>query len=274
VVERVTLIDLAGADLDRPLFRIYPIWLFDAALITNGGNLAVVPPRKWEDPNEDPCGRIQMAFGREQQPFSEYLQSAYGQCWSFEGESDVLMRAYSRVNRDSVVGRNTEPRLEGVKVRTTVRRLSDALARHAERRGDDFYQFYIAKVSYIDNPAQACMNRLREIGPTRLGQGWDRARSLTFKRIAYQHEQEVRVIALTKVPSNYDYIAIDVDKNAVFEEISFDPRLGGLDRGEREARVRALGYTGPVTLDDSYVHIAYLTHLPTHWSDLDARNAN
>lgn len=272
MAERVTLIDLAGAELDRPLYRIYPIWLFDAALITNGGNLALVPPQKWEDPHEDPCGRIQMAFGGQQQPLSEYLQSAYGQCWSFEGESDVLMRAYSRVNRDSVVGRNTEPRLEGVKVRTTVRKLSDALEEHVKQRGDDFYQFYVAKVSYVDDPAREAVSRLRELGPTRLGKGWDRARSLTFKRRAYRHEQEVRVIALTKIPTRHDYVAITIDKNEVFEDVSFDPRLSGIDKTEREARVRALGYTGPVSLDDSYVGVLSLTYLSIHWSELDARN--
>jgi hypothetical protein len=34
---RVKTIDLKEPDLDRPLYRIYSIWFFEMALITNGG---------------------------------------------------------------------------------------------------------------------------------------------------------------------------------------------------------------------------------------------
>jgi hypothetical protein len=90
---RVKTIDLKEPDLDRPLYRIYSIWFFEMALITNGGNLALVPPARWDDPHEDPCAWIQMsAPGGGQKSLSEYLQPTYAQCWSMDGGSDGSFR--------------------------------------------------------------------------------------------------------------------------------------------------------------------------------------
>src|SRR5690349_11946089 len=101
---KVTIIDLKESDLDRPIYRIYPVWFFEMSLITNGGNLALVPPAVWEDPQEDPCAWIQMsAPDGAQKSLSGYLQPTYAQCWSMDGHSDALLRAYSRVSRDRVL---------------------------------------------------------------------------------------------------------------------------------------------------------------------------
>jgi hypothetical protein len=82
----------------------------------NGGNLTLVRPALWEDPQEDLCAWLQMdARGGSQKQLSGYLRPTYAQCWSMDGQSDALLRAYSRVSKDSVSGRNVEPKLEGVK---------------------------------------------------------------------------------------------------------------------------------------------------------------
>jgi hypothetical protein len=270
----VKTIDLKEPDLDRPLYRIYSIWFFEMALITNGGNLALVPPARWDDPHEDPCAWIQMsAPGGGQKSLSEYLQPTYAQCWSMDGGSDALLRAYSRVSRDLVLGRNIEPQFEGVKVRTTPRLIINALEQYLEKHADQSLEFFVAKVTYVESPFQMAVNRLGEVGPTQLGTGFDRARSLTFKRKAFEHEQEVRVIALARPRTSAAFIAADIKPNEVFQEVSFDPRLMEFERREREARVRALGYTGPVNIDASYARTFVLTPLPRHWEDLDANAA-
>jgi hypothetical protein len=224
MTSKVTMIALDEADLDRPLYRIYPIWFLEMALITNGGNLALVPPAVWEDPHEDPCAWIQMsAPGGAQKSFSEYLQPTYAQCWSLEGRSDALLRAYSRVSRDRVLNRNVEPKFEGAKVKTTLRLLVEALEQYQEKRGDNFLAFFVAKITYVDSPFQVVVNQLNEIGPTQLGTGFSRAWSLTFKRKAFEHEQEVRIIALARPGTSADVIAADINPSIVFQEISFDP---------------------------------------------------
>ncbi|WBO58076.1 hypothetical protein GT370_12475 [Acidocella sp. MX-AZ03] len=107
-------------DMNRPLYRIFPLWFFEAALTTNAGNLFLIRPDAWEDPYEDICSKIMLQTpDHKQKMLSPYLRPAFAQCWSFEGQSDALLRAYSRVNRDAATGRNTEPKFEGVQVKTT-----------------------------------------------------------------------------------------------------------------------------------------------------------
>jgi hypothetical protein len=59
-----------------------------------------------------------------------------------DGQSDALLRAYSRVSKDPVSGRNVEPKLEGVKARCSQRipvdRKPGALGRHARQRRTSF----------------------------------------------------------------------------------------------------------------------------------------
>jgi len=275
MAQSVTIIDLDEADLDRPLYRIYPIWFLENALTMNGGNLALVPPRMWEDPHEDPCSWIQMqAPGGAQKSLTEYLKPIYAQCWSMEGQSDVLLRAYSRVSKDNFLGRNSEPKFEGVRVRTTPRLIVEALNQYLKKRGDRFLELFVAKISYVHNPSQIIVNRLGEIGPKRLGMGFDRARSLTFKRNAFAHEQELRVIVLAPLGTTSEMISVDIDPNVVFQEVLFDPRLLEFERIERENRIRAIGYNGSVTRDPSYLRTVFIAQLPKHWDVLDANDTS
>jgi len=114
------------------------------------------------------------------------------------------------------------------------------------------------------------VNQLNEIGPTQLGTGFSRAWSLTFKRKAFEHEQEVRIIALARPGTSADVIAADINPSIVFQEISFDPRLVEFERRDREARIRALGYTGTINVDSSYQRVLLLARLTKHWDELDA----
>jgi hypothetical protein len=44
----VKVIDIP--DLNRPLYRIFPLWFSEAALLDLGRSLVLVPPSRWEDP--------------------------------------------------------------------------------------------------------------------------------------------------------------------------------------------------------------------------------
>ena len=137
-------------DLDRPLYRIFPLWFFEYALRVNGGCLVLVPPRVWEDPYEDLCARIMMsAPDHSQKGLAGYLRPTYAQCWSFEGQSDALLRAYSRVTRDHITHRNVEPKYEGVQVITTPQKLVSALNSFSNKRKDPDLTFYLGAVEYV-----------------------------------------------------------------------------------------------------------------------------
>ncbi|MEK7994687.1 MAG: hypothetical protein AAB403_12860 [Planctomycetota bacterium] len=268
----VEIIGLDARDLDRPLCRIYPLWFFEAALRTNGGNLALVSPSLWEDPHEDPCASAAMTIlGSGQQALQGYLQPAFAQSWSFNGQSDALLRAYSRVSIDPVLRRNVEPRFEGVKVRTSPRRLIAALKQFQEQHAASGMEYFLAKVRYVDSPSQEIANRLNQIGPKRIGTGLERAVSLSVKRMYFAHEQEVRIIALAPHGRKEPVFFVDIRPNEVFEEVSFDPRLIAFERMERTAQARQSGYSGPVTLDGSYQGALFEIVLEEHWDTLDAR---
>ena len=114
-------------NLDTPLFRIYPLWFFEEALRVK--KLVLIPPHKWEDPYEllPWCVSVTRISGKT--ILENKIRPVYAQCWSAKHESDTLMRAYSRVSKDFHHNRNILIRDEGVKVRTTPRKLMEAITK-------------------------------------------------------------------------------------------------------------------------------------------------
>jgi hypothetical protein len=254
-------------DMDQPLYRIFPLWFFEDALYVNNGRLVLIPPARWEDPFEDPCASIIMRMpDHSQKTLSTFLCQTYAQCWSLEGGSDSLLRAYSRVTKDTITGRNVEPRYEGVKVRTSPRKLIESV--NAFIRTRDHMSFYLGAIEYRDDVAQTIVNRLARIGPFALGKSVERAESLLLKRKAFQHEAEVRLICVADpgvTPT--EYMGVDIDKNFVFEEIEFDPRLARFERIEREKRVRSLGYKGRISDGLLYQKTFFDVKLDRTWDE-------
>src|ERR1039457_6010799 len=93
--------------------------------------LVLVAPHLWEDPFELIGSAIavnQRVGDRIQQTIiNQSLPTPYAQAWSATAESDTLLRAYSRVIKDPHFRRNVVPRDEGVRVRSTPRKLLRAL---------------------------------------------------------------------------------------------------------------------------------------------------
>jgi hypothetical protein len=260
-------------DMNRPLYRIFPVWFFEAALRTNGGNLFLVRPHAWEDPFEDICDKIQFVTPDYRHTMlSPYLQPAFAQCWSFEGKSDALLRAYSRVSIDKASGRNADPKYEGVQVKTTPARLVAAINKFSKKRNNPNLKFYLGAVQYTDNPGGEITGLLDQVGPVAIGKGDNRAATLLKKRNAFYHEQEVRIILVGPSDMLTDSFLIDIDPNEVFEEVYFDPRLIMFERLEREQRARELGYKGPFGHNDSYQRTFFTTPLTKPWDELPEPN--
>jgi hypothetical protein len=222
---------LGIGDPDAPVFRIFPLWFFEEALRLR--ELVLVLPEQWEDPYEVLTSRIMIVRQRtaptHQQPLAPFLLPAYAQCWSNTSESDTLLRAYSRVAKDSRFGRNASPRDEGVTVRSTARKLLEALRSWSPSHADT--SCFIGAVQYGDGDQiqQELTNRIDRYGPEGLRDGRPRADLLLFKRKAFQHEAEVRLVYIEgrDIPAPPD-VRVPIDPNDVFDEVTFDPRLGGL----------------------------------------------
>jgi hypothetical protein len=234
--------------------------------------LVLVPPSYWEDPLEDIPGSIMMQGpNNRQKHLAEYLHSAFCQCWSFESESDSLLRAYSRVTIDKLHSRNTEPRYEGVQVRTTPRKLATALLQWS--KGIDWGNFYLGRVDYFDRDkaTQIIQNVLARVGPYEMAHGDNRAESLLLKRSAFAHEDEVRLIWINADRRKMDEpLSINVEPNDFIDEVRFDPRLISFEREERKDRAKALGYRGAFSDSLLYQRVFFQTILPWNWEDWDS----
>jgi hypothetical protein len=103
-------------------------------------------------------------------------------------------------------------------------------------------------------------------GPTAAGRGSHRAEFLLLKRPAFVHEAEIRLICVDERGTGADeVIRFPIDPNAIFEEVSFDPRLAPFERIEREAAARKLGYAGPFRESGLYQGTLLRMIFPNGW---------
>lgn len=260
-------------ELDRPLYRIFPLWHFEDMLRVK--RLVLVSPSLWDDPREDiPASIMMQRPDHAQKPLSSYLHPVRCQCWSFESGSDSLLRAYSRVTIDPLHKRNCDPRNEGVMVRTTPRKLSKALTEWAGRA--TWGRFYLGRVEYLpeEEVSQKMVNILAQKGPVGIGRGESRAQSLLLKREPFSHENEVRLIWVCDDKRECERtMTVNVAPNDFIEEVTFDPRLVRFELLERQQSAKALGYEGPFAESGLYQKTFFQTVLPWNWEDWEGSAA-
>jgi hypothetical protein len=241
-------------DLDTPIYRIFPLLRFRELM--ESGRMALVPPSWWEDPFEDLVSKcvVVPANGDSQISLSTLRAPTYGQCWTLTEESDGLWRNYSVVEKDSATGRNLQPKREGVKVRTTIRRLLRALWRSAPEKPDD--TCYLGAVRYM--PARYALESVAaEIASARdraFSGGRGHAESLLVKRGPFSYEREVRLLYVDlpkAMPVGVPFL-VQVDPNDLFSQVTIDPRLSAQDRIDRETEFRRLGFVREIGVSDLY----------------------
>ena len=261
-------------DIDEPIYRIFPLWFFEETLRKR--RMALVAPEQWEDPFEVLASRIHLIDERRSEepplPLKMLLAPAYAQCWSRTEESDTLLRAYSRVTKDSHFHRNTQQHHEGVQVRTTARKLI-AAARSWTAANPDV-SCYLGAVRYGSNDeiSRQMTNLIVRHGPEAVGRGSLRAELLLLKRAAFAHEAEIRLICVDERANRGDgeiraphetpsafvddetpgVVHMPIDPNELFDEVAYDPRLTTFERDQRETIAKNLGYAGPFWQSDLY----------------------
>ncbi|MCO8309649.1 hypothetical protein [Pseudomonas mandelii] len=236
-------------DLDKPIYRIFPQWALEEALRLK--RITLVPPSFWEDPYEVIESKIVITRTSKSTPYPQIfpgqgLPPIYAQSWSATVDSDTLLRAYSRVVKDPRHGRNTCPGDEGVRVRSTPRKLISALNRSVGDR--EKIATFIGEVHYLPQEElnQKIANDVNRIGPDIFKDPVNRAKLLMLKRNGFFHEDEVRIIAaLTEhAPASSPVFNARMDINSIFDEMTFDPRLESFEITNRKREFQSWGYTG------------------------------
>ncbi len=243
------------ANQDMPIYRIFPLWFFEQALRTK--SLTLAAPKLWEDKYEILGNAIAVNYldnGHNKQAIiNQDLPPVYAQCWSATPESDTLLRAYSRVVKDPLARRNTCPRDEGVRVKTTPRKLMAALVANTHLTAQG--RWFMGAVLY--RKTETIYNHvgttIQKHGLEAYADPVNRAILLLLKRAAFSHENELRVLFVCNDKTlSTDVLTANIDPNAVFEEATFDPRLEQFEKNERKDTALSLGFKGAIKESSFY----------------------
>lgn len=202
-------INIKESEKDKFIYRITSFERMAEMFLTK--KMTLVKPKKWEDPFENfILNYFEEKDNRKNFDFN-FRNSLYANCWTFHNRSDALWRIYS-------------PTKNGVCIRTTIKKLYEELYNYGGHIKD--VSCFIGKVDYLHQ--QELYKKLegfkRKFDSKPKGSGI--AETILFKRSAFQHESEVRLIYQELLPSNKDIFQFDFYPDLIIDQITFDPRMG------------------------------------------------
>jgi hypothetical protein len=238
------LIFLTEADLDKPIYRIFN---FERLLeIFKEQKLTLVKPKLWDDPFENFILNSigVMSDGRE---FTNDLRDKfYGQCWSLTKESDAMWRIYS-------------PDKDSVKVKTTIRKLFTPLfdigGHHTKMNGIVYnLSTFVGKVKYetTKNLTNMLKDEDRMKGKLLDQSGHGQASTFYFKRKAFKHENEIRIMFNSNHNQLSDIFRYSINPYELFEQIVFDPRMSIDDFNFHKQELKNIGFKNSVIQSGLY----------------------
>lgn len=226
-------LNIESHKIDSPIYRVFSIArLFE---IFNTSQLTLVKPELWDDPFENFISKFTTISADGDKHTWASREWFYGQCWSLHKESDAMWRIYS-------------PKKDGVKVKTTIRKLYEMLSRCINVDATD--TLYIGKVQY--KPERKLIDAFHDEKMSPFG--WvGGARALLLKRLEFKHESEVRVIYYNHdTEYNNPTFKIDIDPFELFEEIIFDPRMDTSSINNTAQKLIELGFKNRMAQSTMY----------------------
>lgn len=204
----------------------------------------LVKPSLWDDPFENFLFNTPILQENGQEYFSILRDRAYGQCWSLNIESDAMWRIYA-------------PGKNGVKIQTTVRNLYNSLSQSVPEY--PIISCYIGKVDYHSkNKLTTLAKEVRNNGKG-MGGSYYQAKSLLMKRVAFSHEEEVRLIYLDpKNRTENKIYSYQFDSMRHVKSITFDPRMNESLYRVYKKHIESLGFSGKIIQSGLYKEIKLL----------------
>ena len=225
------LLNFSEQQKDQPIFRFLSTnRLFE--LFEKHSN-TLVHPRLWEDPFENHIISAITEFRIEDEKDTTvgFRDNLYGQCWTQTRESDAMWRIYS-------------PNKNGVRITTTPRKLLETLYKSCGTQ-INAYSCFVGKVKYYET------TKLKEFLDENVTNwvyfdidGKGIAQSLLFKRIAFKHENEVRLLFNSKFKGekNPDIFSYLFDPRTLIDDIVFDPRMEISEFNRHKKNLIQLGF--------------------------------
>jgi hypothetical protein len=228
------LIFLDEFELDKPIYRIFSVQRLEEIFQNNA--ITLIKPKLWDDPFENFILNSIGVLNNGMEFEIGFRDNFYGQCWSLTKESDAMWRIYS-------------PEKDGVKVKTTIRKLFSPLfligGQHTKINGTIYnLSSFIGKVQYADTKSLTLMLQDEERMSNKIydQSGRGQASTFYFKRIAFKHEKEIRLIYNSQGNNQFDTFSYAVEPNAIFDEIIFDPRMPEAIYLEWKGKLRNWGF--------------------------------
>ena len=203
---------LNGLTHDTFIYRIFGWKRFNELMSKN--ELVLVNPDMWDDPFENFYLKADAYSGKEKISLENLRKDSFGQCWTLNEDTDAMWRIYSH---DKC----------GVRLKTTAGKLFKAVIKQQGIFAD--FSSYIGKVEYLTKEQLQKLHQHSFYLTTLGGQGDGLAKMLLRKRVAFEHEAEVRVLAGVSTDHLAEYpdglYPVSIDFETMFDEICLDPRL-------------------------------------------------
>lgn len=229
-------INIDAAQRGKKIYRIMTVERLLEMFETSTNVL--VKPSLWDDPFENFLFNTPILRKDGEEYVSVLRDRAYGQCWSLNVESDAMWRIYA-------------PGKNGVKIQTTVTNLYSSLYRSVSEYPK--MSCYIGKVDYHSK------NRLTALAKEARGNGknmngsYYQAKSLLMKRVAFKHEEEVRLIYLDpKNRTEHKIHPYHFDPLLYVKTMTFDPRMNESLYRVYKKHIESLGFSGRIIQSGLY----------------------
>jgi len=229
-------IDISQQEYSKKIYRVFTI---DRLIeMFEQKENALVKPELWDDPFENFILKIPIKHNTGKVSKSSLRERGYGQCWTMNIESDAMWRIYS-------------PDKNGVKIRTTIRKLFQSL--YSTQTPYASTSCFIGKVKYYSKKDIEKLISDRIAGRKQFTRNIGQARSLIFKRNAFKHENEIRLIYLDPHnQSNLNVYFYPCDPLSLIDRITFDPRMNARLYNIYKKHLKSIGYQGTMVQSSLY----------------------
>lgn len=237
MVKLQQLIFLNEFDLNKEVYRIFPFSRLEQ--IFRERCLTLVKTKKWDDPFENFILNSSGFTAKGERFDIAFRDNFYGQCWSLSKENDAMWRIYS-------------PDKNGVKIKTKISNLINNLNETSGEFRD--ISAFIGKVQYQSTSRllEMLTNRERMSGKILDSTGRGQASTFFYKRIAFKHENEIRLIYNSQQHSENDLHNFAINPFELIEEITFDPRSDKDFYNTSKMKLIELGFQGKIIRSGLY----------------------
>lgn len=215
---------LNGVKDEMPIYKFMPLQ-YTLAMAQNN-LLTINRINSWPDVYENYM--LKQSYTLEDGTPIDVINQAdgiYGQCWTFLPESDAMWRIYS-------------PKLDTIRIKTTVKKLYDALYLSDHNMADT----YIGKVRYeIQTKIDRNVQLLSPIDPSDFLK--EVIKGAFVKRKEFEHEKEVRIVRMLdseQMRHSGPLIQFPIPAHFI-DEFCIDPRADAAKVSELTNKMTSIG---------------------------------